>query len=145
MDERIQASIDVIVGALLVTALLAAVAGLVAIGQAFARHASHERDGQADLAALGMTRRERRARLGTGSGSGDRRWRRRWPRSSPSWRQPCSRSASLDEPSPTRAFDVDAMVLVLGTAGVLLVLTAIALLAAIPASRDSRPGRGGRR
>ena len=39
VDERIQASIDVIVGALLVTALLAGVAGLVAIGQAFARHA----------------------------------------------------------------------------------------------------------
>ena len=38
---------------------------------------------------------------------------------------------------PDTGIDVDGMVLLLGTAAVLLVLTAIALLAAIPASRDS--------
>ncbi len=137
VDERIQASIDVVVGALLVTALLAAVAGLVAVGQAFARHASHERDGQADLAALGMTRRERRVALALGL--------------VPAIVGGVALAAGLSvlasallpvgiarRAEPDTGIDVDAMVLVLGTAGVLVVLTAIALLAAIPASRDSR-------
>ena len=137
VDERIEASIDVIVGALLVTALLAAVAGLVAIGQAFARHASLERDGQADLAALGMTRRERRVALALGL--------------VPAIVGGVALAAGLSvlasallpvgiarRAEPDTGIRVDGMVLVLGTAGVLLVLAAIAMLAAIPASRDSR-------
>ncbi|MET0902790.1 MAG: FtsX-like permease family protein [Acidimicrobiales bacterium] len=137
VDERIQASIDVIVGALLVTALLAAVAGLVAIGQGFARHASHDHDGQRDLAALGMTRRERRGALALGL--------------VPAIVGGVALAVGLSvvasallpvgiarRAEPDKGIDVDSMVLVLGTAGLLLVLTAIALLAAIPASRASR-------
>ena len=67
---------------------LAAVAGLVAVGQAFARHVARDGNGQRGLLALGMTARERRLALVLGlcprargrCGAGRRAWRSSRPR-----------------------------------------------------------------
>lgn len=59
----IDESLNVLEVGLLLSALLAAVAGAVVLGQALARHLAQERADERNLAALGMTRRERTAAL----------------------------------------------------------------------------------
>jgi hypothetical protein len=59
IDRKIDSSLDVVVTALLLCALVAAVAGTVAIGQAFARNVAADGVTGRWLAALGMARRER--------------------------------------------------------------------------------------
>ncbi len=59
VDAKIDSSIDVIVTALALTALVAGIAGTVAMAQALERHLSSSATDGRPLAALGMTRRER--------------------------------------------------------------------------------------
>jgi hypothetical protein len=59
INRKIQSSIDVIVTALGLCALVAALAGGVAVGQAFTRHFASQESGDRWLSALGMTRWER--------------------------------------------------------------------------------------
>jgi hypothetical protein len=59
VDRKIDSGIDVIVTALLLCALVAALAGGVAIAQAFTRHFGTQAESERWLAALGMTRLER--------------------------------------------------------------------------------------
>lgn len=61
LTSRIDDSLDVLVIGLLLCALLAAVAGVVVVGQALARHLTREGADERNLAALGMRRRERSA------------------------------------------------------------------------------------
>ena len=55
VDRKIESSIDVIVAALGLCALVAALAGCVAVGQALTRHFSSQESGDRWLSALGMT------------------------------------------------------------------------------------------
>jgi hypothetical protein len=59
VDRKIQSSIDVIVTALGLCALVAALAGCMAVGQALTRHFASQESGDRWLSALGMTRWER--------------------------------------------------------------------------------------
>lgn len=59
VDRKVVASIDVIVTALLLTALVAGIAGSVAVAQALARHMATQQADDRCLGALGMTRGER--------------------------------------------------------------------------------------
>ena len=63
-DGDIEDSIGVLVASLLLCAACAAVAGIVAVGQALARQLKGPWSGQAELAAMGMGRGERIAALG---------------------------------------------------------------------------------
>jgi putative ABC transport system permease protein len=134
VDARIEASIDVVAGALLLTALIAAVTGVVAIAQAFGRHLARDADGQRWLAALGMTPRQRHLALAIGV----------TPAviggavlavvvaivASPLMPVGVARRA---EPDP--GVSVDGWVLALGFAGIVAIVALLALLVAIPASR----------
>jgi len=137
VDARIQASIDATVGALLVTALIAAVAGLVAVGQAFARHVAGDGNGQRGLLALGMTARERRLALVLGLApalvGGAMLAVAVAVLASPLMPVGVARRA---EPDPGLA--MDGWVLVIGFGAGLLILALLARLAAGPASRDPR-------
>jgi len=59
IDEKIESSIDVIVSALALCALVAALAGAVAVAQALTRHFASQGSSDRWLSALGMTRWER--------------------------------------------------------------------------------------
>ena len=59
IDRKIESSIDVIVTALALCALVAALAGSVAVAQALARHFASQESSDRWLSALGMTRWER--------------------------------------------------------------------------------------
>jgi FtsX-like permease family len=59
VDRKIDSGIDVIVSALVLCALVAGLAGMVAVAQALARHFATQQASDRCLAALGMTRSER--------------------------------------------------------------------------------------
>lgn len=67
LTERIEESLDVLVLGLLLCALLAALAGVVVLGQTLARHLSQDRTDERNLTALGMRRQERAAALVAGA------------------------------------------------------------------------------
>ena len=81
IDRKIESSIDVIVTALALCALVAALAGVVAVGQALTRHFASNESSDRWLAALGMTRWERvvskTATTAPGRGARRSRWRSR--------------------------------------------------------------------
>jgi predicted lysophospholipase L1 biosynthesis ABC-type transport system permease subunit len=59
IDDKVDSSIDVVVGALLLSAAVAGLAGAVLTAQALGRHFAHDVFTDQWLAVLGMTRRER--------------------------------------------------------------------------------------
>jgi hypothetical protein len=137
VDRKIESSIEVIVTALALCALVAALAGTVAVGQALTRHFASEESSDRWLAALGMTRWERviaktvtvlpvallGALLAVALG---------WL-ASPSMPVGVARRA---EPDP--GFAVDTTVLVLGFLVVVVAILLLSLLAAAVASRRER-------
>jgi hypothetical protein len=137
VDARIQSSIDVIVGALLITALIAGITGLVAIAQAFARHLSFDPVGQRRLTALGMTARQRHLALVIGVApsviGGAMLAAVVAIAASPLMPVGVARRA---EPDP--GVSVDGWVLVVGLVGIIAALALLAVLVAIPASRAAR-------
>jgi putative ABC transport system permease protein len=63
VDAKIESSIDVTVGALVLSGLVAGLVGCIALAQALGRHLAQDASSGQWLAALGMTRRERVASL----------------------------------------------------------------------------------
>lgn len=137
VDRKIESGIDVIVTSLALCALVAALAGGMAIAQALARHFSSELAGERWLSALGMTRFERVASravtaapiavLGavvavTGS-----------VLASPLLPVGIARRA---EPDPGVSFD--GPVMLLGFVGVVVAVSLLAVLAAMTTARRAR-------
>ncbi len=137
VDSKIESSIDVVVGALVVSALIAGLAGSVAIGQALARHFGQDASGARGLAALGMTRRQRVVALAATAVpiavGGALLAAVLSILASVSMPVGAARRA---EPDP--GVSVDGWVLGIGTVAIVGLVLLLALLAAIPAARRTR-------
>ncbi len=142
VDVRIRDALDVVVVALLLTAAVASVAGALATTQAFSRQLDRSGSGRRWLHALGMTRRERVLALAGGLGPGVVGGAvlavGLAVLASPLMPVGAARRA---DPDP--GLSVDGWALAVGFLGIVVALSVVALLVALPASR--RPAASGTR